>query len=82
METPSQYSSASRKSFLFFLFIVILILLGVIGYFGLHIKDLEKKEITSEEAQLALDQLPDNPDASGLSPQDRAKILEGLSTGE
>lgn len=78
MDAPSQYSAGSQKSFVIFLFVVILGLLGVIGYLWMYIQDLEKEIVTPEEAQAILDQLPDNPDADGLSPRDRAQLLQGL----
>lgn len=77
MDTTT-YSPASKKSFVIFLLVVILFLIGVIVYMGMQIQVLKKEIVTPEEAQAALDQLPDNPDADGLSPLDRAKILEGL----
>jgi flagellar basal body-associated protein FliL len=78
MEAPSQHSARSQKSFVIFLFVVILGLLGVVGYLWMYVQDLEDEIVTPEEAQAILAQLPDNPDADGLSPQDRAKLLEGL----
>ncbi len=82
MEKASQYSAASRKSFIVFLFVVVLLLLGVIAYMGMYAKDLETEIITAEEAQSILDTLPENPDATGLSPKDKAGLLQGLGSGE
>ncbi len=78
MDSAPQHFSGSHKSLVLFLLIVIVLLLGIIGYVGMYAKDLEEQIVTPEEAQAIIDQLPDNPEADGLSPQDRARILEGL----
>lgn len=74
----SQYSPDSQKAFVVFLIFVVIVLLCFIGYMGLYTKSLEKEVIEPAEAQAILDTLPDNPDANGLSSQDRANLLNGL----
>ncbi len=78
----SKYSPDSKKYFLVFLLFVIVFLLSVIGYMGMQALDLEKQQITDVEAQTILDTLPNNPDANGLTPKDKAKILDELQSAE
>lgn len=75
----SQYSPDSQKAFVVFLVFVIVVLLSFVGYLGLYTKSLEEKLVEPSEAQAYLDTLPDNPDANGLSSQDKAGILNGLN---
>ena len=74
----SQYSPDSQKAFVVFLCFVIFVLLCFVGYYGLYVKDLEKKVIEPAEAQAILDTLPDNPESNGLSSKDKAGLLNGL----
>lgn len=82
MNLSSMYSESSKKSFIIFLIVVIFLLLGVIAYIGLYAKDLEREIVTDAEAVVILDALPDNPDANGMTPADKAALLKDLGSRE